>query len=160
MALASNPKKCICLVSERWYKNGMQVEFSAVPPDQIIYIWDKIAPLFEKLIQGQGYGSLEEMFDSLAIQKRNTLWIAWEKKNKDNILMVLSTRLVEGGVFEILGCAGKDRYLWMDYFKTIERFAKDSDCNRIQVRNGRRGWKRDLEKQGMKVTGYTFEKKI
>ena len=114
----------------------MQVEFSAIHPDHILPLWKKIAPLFERLVNEQGSDSLE------------------------NILMVISTRLVEGGIFEILGCVGQDRYLWMNYFSTLEQYAKDNNCTRIMIKNGRKGWQRDLSKQGMKITGYTFEKNI
>ena len=41
----------------------MQVEISAIPPDKIINIWNQIAPLLERLIREQGYGSLEEVFE-------------------------------------------------------------------------------------------------
>ena len=102
----------------------MQVEFSAIHPDHILPLWKKIAPLFERLVNEQGSDSLENIFDSLVIKQHNLLWMAWEKDNLDNILMVISTRLVEGGIFEILGCVGQDRYLWMNYFSTLEQYAK------------------------------------
>ena len=138
----------------------MQVEFSAIHPDHILPLWKKIAPLFERLVNEQGSDSLENIFDSLVIKQHNLLWMAWEKDNLDNILMVISTRLVEGGIFEILGCVGQDRYLWMNYFFTFDQYAKDNNCTRIMIKNGRKGWQRDLSKQGMKITGYTFEKNI
>jgi hypothetical protein len=138
----------------------MQVEFSAIHPDHILPLWKKIAPLFERLVNEQGSDSLENIFNSLVIKQHNLLWMAWEKDNLDNILMVISTRLVEGGIFEILGCVGQDRYLWMNYFSTLEQYAKDNNCTRIMIKNGRKGWQRDLSKQGMKITGYTFEKNI
>jgi hypothetical protein len=137
----------------------MDTEFSAVPPDDILPIWNKIAPLFENIINYHNSGSLEEVFTKLVIEKRDLLWMAWERDNIDNILMVVVTRVVDKS-FEILGCSGEKRYLWMDYFKVLEDFAKDNNCNRIKIRDGRKGWKKDLAKRNMKITGYTFEKKI
>ena len=138
----------------------MQVEFSAIHPDHILSIWNKIAPLFEKVIEYNRQGSLEYVYNNLVIEKKDLLWVAWEKENIDNILMVVITRLVEGNVMEILACGGQQRNLWMDHFNTLEQFAKDHGCTRIQIKNGRKGWQRDLSKQGMKITGYTFEKNI
>ena len=48
----------------------------------------------------------------------------------------------------------------MEYFSTLERLAKDNNCTRITIKNGRKGWKRELAKKDMKITGYTFEKNI
>ena len=80
----------------------MQVEFSAIHPDYILPLWNKIAPLFEKVIEYNRQGSLEYVYNNLAIEKKDLLWVAWEKDNIDNILMVVITRLVEGNVMEIL----------------------------------------------------------
>tara|TARA_R100000306_G_scaffold46545_1_gene44167 strand:- start:196 stop:636 length:441 start_codon:yes stop_codon:yes gene_type:complete len=146
----------------------MQVEISAIPPDQIIHIWNRVAPLLERLIREQGYGSLEEVFERHAIKQYDLLWVAWEKNNLDNILMVISTRIVEGNkekgetnILELLGVVGEQRYLWDTNLSfKLQQFAKDNECNRIKIKNGRKGWKKFLAKQGMKITGYTFEKKI
>ena len=146
----------------------MQVEISAIPPDQIIHIWNRVAPLLERLIREQGYGSLEEVFERHAIKQYDLLWVAWEKNNLDNILMVISTRIVEGNkekgetnILELLGVVGEQRYLWDTNLSfKLQQFAKDIECNRIKIKNGRKGWKKFLAKQGMKITGYTFEKKI
>ena len=137
----------------------MQVEHSAIHPEYILPIWSKVGPLFDRLITEQGTDSLENMYNRFAINKSNLLWIAWEKDNLDNILIALDTRLREK-TFEILGCVGRDRHLWLDYFSTLEQYAKDNKCNKIMIKNGRKGWQKDLAKQGMKVTGYTFEKKL
>ena len=146
----------------------MQVEISAIPPDQIIHIWNRVAPLLERLIREQGYGSLEEVFERHAIKQYDLLWVAWEKNNLDNILMVISTRIVEENkekgetnILELLGVVGEQRYLWDTNLSfKLQQFAKDNECNRIKIKNGRKGWKKFLAKQGMKITGYTFEKKI
>ena len=87
----------------------MQVEFSAIHPDHILSIWNKIAPLFEKVIEYNRQGSLEYVYNNLVIEKKDLLWVAWEKENIDNILMVVITRLVEGNVMEILACGGQQR---------------------------------------------------
>jgi hypothetical protein len=138
----------------------MKVEFSAVPPDQVLPLWNKVAPLFQKIIDYNERGSLEEVFKKLTIDKTDLLWVAWKKNNLNKILMVVVTRLHEDNVLEILACGGEKRYLWMEYFSTLERFAKDNNCTRITIKNGRKGWKRELAKKDMKITGYTFEKNI
>jgi hypothetical protein len=138
----------------------MEVEFSAVPTDQVLPLWNRVAPLFQKLIDREGRGSLEDIFKKLAIDKTDLLWIAWEKNNLDNILMVVITRLYRDHSLELLACSGKKRYLWMNYFSILDKFAKDNNCKTIKIKNGRKGWKRELEKQGMKITGYTFEKSM
>ena len=141
----------------------MKTEFSAISPDGILSIWNRIAPLFEKIINRRQQGSLENLFFRLAIQKRDLLWVAWEKDNLDNILMVVITRLVEEkphNILEILTCAGEKKDLWLEYFTVLEEFAKDNNCKRIQIINGRKGWKKDLVKRGMRITGYAFEKRI
>ena len=63
----------------------MQVEFSAIHPDYILSIWNKIAPLFEKVIEYNRQGSLEYVYNNLVIEKKDLLWVAWEKENIDNI---------------------------------------------------------------------------
>ena len=139
----------------------MEVEFSAVPTDQVLPLWNRVAPLFQKLLDREGRGSLEDIFKKLAIDKTDLLWITWEKNNLDNILMVVITRLYKDHSLELLACSGKKRYLWLDYmFPILEKFANDNNCKTILIKHGRKGWKRDLEKQGMKITGYTFEKSI
>jgi len=145
----------------------MKVEFSAVPPDQVIPIWKRIAPLLETIWDNPNSNRLEEVFKGLVIEKTSLLWMAWDKEDVSNILMVLVTRLTEGNiskdettVLEIIGCAGQQRNLWMNYFEVIENFAKDNKCNRIKIINGRMGWQKDLAKKGMRVTAYSFAKKI
>ena len=59
----------------------MEVEFSAVPTDQVLPLWNRVAPLFQKLIDREGRGSLEDIFKKLAIDKTDLLWITWEKNN-------------------------------------------------------------------------------
>ena len=145
----------------------MQVEFSAIHPDYILPIWKKIAPLFETIWDNPNSNKLEEIFKELVIDNTSLLWMACDKEAVENILMVLVTRLVEGNpskdettVLEILGCAGQQRNLWMNYFEVIENFAKDNNCNKIKIINGRMGWKKDLAEKGMRVTGYSFAKKL
>jgi hypothetical protein len=141
----------------------MEIEVSAIPPDGILPIWNKIAPLFEKAIERRQQGSLESIFNRLAIQKRDLLWMVWEKDNLENILTVVITRVIKGttyNILEIVFCGGEKKYLWMEHFPTLEKFAKENNCTKIQIKNGRKGWKKELDKYGMKVTGYTFEKNI
>ena len=51
----------------------MQVEFSAIHPDYILPLWNKIAPLFEKVIEYNRQGSLEYVYNNLAIEKKDLL---------------------------------------------------------------------------------------
>ncbi len=137
----------------------MNTEFSAVPPDQILPIWKKVAPLFEKLINRQEYSSLEEVYKKIGINKTHLLWIGWEKGNLDNIVLCLLTT-IHDDVLVLSACAGIGMEDWMHHFKTLEQYGKDSGCKKIQIRSGRKGWTKELNKFGMKVKAYTFEKQI
>ncbi|MEK9954999.1 MAG: hypothetical protein VW577_06285 [Pelagibacteraceae bacterium] len=137
----------------------METEFSIVPPEHILGVWNKVAPLFEKLIKRQNYSSLEEIYKNIGINKTHYLWIGWEKENLDNILFCLLTSIY-GNVLVISGCTGNGMNNWIHHFKTLENFAKDTGCNKIQIRSGRKGWSKELNKFGMKIKAYTFEKNI
>ena len=53
----------------------MDTEFSAVPSDDILPIWNKIAPLFENIINYHNSGSLEEVFTKLVMKKE--IFFGW-----------------------------------------------------------------------------------
>ena len=137
----------------------MQTEFFAVPPDNVLSVWTKVAPLFDKLVTRQNYSSLEEIFTKIGVNKTHLLWVAWEKDNLDNVLLALLTCIHDNIL--IISCCGGDKIdTWLEHFKTLERFAIDNDCDRIQIRSGRKGWAKPLEQFNMKVTAYTFEKSL
>lgn len=141
----------------------LEVEFSAVPPDQVLPIWNRVAPLFEKLIEEQGTGSLKDYYKRIAVDKTHLLWITWEKNNLNNILMVLLTH-VKDQILDVSCCAGKDLDKWTNAYLTtcriLEDFGRDVGCKRSRILHGRKGWSKLLSKIDMNVTGYTYEKEL
>jgi hypothetical protein len=137
----------------------METEFSAVPPDKTFLVWNRVAPLFEKLVVRHNYSSLEDIFKRIGVDKTHLLWIAWEKDNLENIVLALLTYVYDG-ILIISSCAGNDIESWLDHFETLEKFAKDNDCNRIQIRSARKGWSKPLKEKGIKVIAYTYEKNL
>ena len=146
-------------------KDSISVEFSAIPPDSVLPIWNNVAPLFEKLITRQrSSSSLVDYYKKIAINKSHLLWVTWEAGNINNILMVLLTH-VNQKVLEVSSCAGKDLDKWSNGYimtcKTLEQFGRDLGCTRSRILHGRMGWNKLLSKElNMKVTGYTYEKEL
>jgi len=144
-------------------KKKMETEFSIIPSEHILKVWNNIAPLLEKLIKRQGFSSLEEEFKKIAINKSHTLWIAWNKKDFNDVVMVLQTRIYDN-ILQIESCAGKDLNSWMNCYlehcETLAQYGRDNNCKKSLIFNGRKGWSKILSKIDMKVTGYSYEKEL
>jgi len=141
-------------------KEKMEIEFSAIPSEHVLYVWPKVAPLFDKLITKQGHSSLEEIYKNIGINKTHLLWIGWEKNNIDNIVVCLLTN-IQHDMLIISACAGINMKDWVfKVLSILDNFANDSKCKKMHIRSGRKGWAKSLQEYGMKITAYTFEKKI
>ena len=121
-----------------------------VPPPAINTVWLKILPYVRDLVT-EAEGRVTEMMIYEEFCKGDQLlWIATDKEL--NIKGFLSTKVNQYPASRMAAidyCAGVDSEEWgLQLMEVIERWAKDCECDGIEVMWGRKGWMRKFKNHG------------
>jgi len=93
------------------------------------------------------------------------IWILWDKTKPTSVekyFGVVVTEIIKrqlGKVCHIYIMTGKQRHKWQHLVKDIEQFAKDEECQMMEL-IARPGWKKVLNNFGYNMTHVVLEKKI
>lgn len=133
------------------------MNFTAVSGrDELIAVWPVVAPILIRAIRIYGEYTLEEVFEDLIARKKQ-LWVG----GKTSITAVLITEIFNqdnGQRFcHVSLCAGDGAIDCIPHLETVEKWAKESGCNRIEIA-GRRGWAKLLK--DYKVKKITLKKDL
>tara|TARA_R100001132_G_C3253407_1_gene79819 strand:+ start:210 stop:1052 length:843 start_codon:yes stop_codon:yes gene_type:complete len=127
----------------------METVISAIAPENIPKIWNKIEPLLKEDIDKDSTITIKEIFEQIYIYRTSLLWMVWEKDNIDNIVMLLITSLLEikqsgEPVLNMYCFGGTAKDSWFDNsYKFIEQYSIDNKCNKIRVIDGKNGLEYD-----------------
>lgn len=133
-----------------------------VPADELDAAWTKISPLIETALARSGKFRSEDIRRSIA-ERKMQLWVAWSEPGAAadaEIEAVAVTEIVDyplGRAVSIFLCTGRDRGRWLDHLVTIEAWAREAGCRRIESWS-RPGWERVLK--GWKKTHVFLEKPL
>jgi hypothetical protein len=93
------------------------------------------------------------------------IWVLWDKTKPTSVekyFGVVVTEIIKrqlGKVCHIYIMTGKQRHKWQHLVKDIEQFAKDEECQMMEL-IARPGWKKVLNNFGYNMTHVVLEKKI
>ena len=93
------------------------------------------------------------------------IWVLWDKSKATSVekyFGVVVTELIKrklGKVCHIYIMTGRQRHKWQYLVKDIEKFAKDEECQMMEL-IARPGWQKILNNYGYKRTHVVLEKKI
>lgn len=142
-----------------------QVSVIPIYPEEIDKYWGLVEFLIaEALKYGGSYADLSHVKADL---KKDTmqLFIMYgvDDDGESKVFGCCTTRIFGNPNYDELQgciCTGKKQHLWVDeLIATLERFAKDNGCKRLNML-GRPGWKKIVDKHGWKVKHYQYQKEI
>jgi len=100
-------------------------------------LWRLVKPEIERAIANGCQWNMQEIHDRIT-DGRMQLWIYGEHE----IDAVLVTRCTDHCL--LLACAGYNMHRWLRHLSLIEVFARQMDCQRMEL-HGRRGWQKVLK---------------
>ena len=98
-------------------------------------------------------------------EEKFQIWVLWDKTKPTSVekyFGVVVTEIIKrqlGKVCHIYIMTGKQRHKWQHLVKDIEQFAKDEECQMMEL-IARPGWKKVLNNFGYNMTHVVLEKKI
>tara|TARA_A100000171_G_C2051156_1_gene105297 strand:+ start:226 stop:651 length:426 start_codon:yes stop_codon:yes gene_type:complete len=116
----------------------------------------------EKALKYSGnHYNLQDVMD-LIYDNKAQLWILWNENKKDKYQGCIVSKVITRPNTKSLNLfivTGKNRKLWQDKIKTIEKWAKQQGCTHLET-YARPGWSRILKQHNYKVTHYLLERKL
>jgi len=105
--------------------------------------------------------NLQDVMDSIYDNKAQ-LWILWNEDKKDKYQGCIVSKVITRPNTRSLNLfivTGKNRKLWQDKIKIIEKWGKQQGCTHLET-YARPGWSRILKQHNYKVTHYLLERKL
>lgn len=123
---------------------------AAVPWEMIDLIWDRVAPLIQKVVE-KAHGEITLDSVKARLKTGNSLLITISRGSDIVAVNTMELRIMDSGLramfIPITG--GSELDGWMDQFLEVAKaLAKDYNCTELRGLAVRKGWMRVLEKQG------------
>jgi len=136
---------------------------TAVPRDQIPFIWPRVAELLKPALdRSGGRYNLESQFDRL-IDGTDHLWVMTNKSHSEIVAAITFTFWVYPAglrVLQMMFLGGSGFKSWGDELnRKLTKLAKQNDCECIE-HGGRKGWKRATERMGYDLEFVHYRKDI
>ncbi len=113
---------------------------STIPRTQIYLVWDRVAPMLEKVPEYDAEVSINDTFKALVAGKKQ-LWVIEDFKG------VLITEIL-GDTCHLFNLAGEDVDRWLGVLlDAVEDWAVTLGCTSMKL-YGRKGWERVNRKNG------------
>lgn len=127
--------------------------YTLVPPSEINRVWLKVLPHVRSLVdESDGRVSELVMYEEF-IGSVQLLWIAISSDGS-RVDGFISTKINQYSKIRMASleyCAGEDAAAWfLPLMSMIERWAKDLQCDGIEMVAGRRGWTRKFREAGFR----------
>ena len=129
------------------------MQFDGVQSVLVPAYWSHVEPLITRAIDVENDHTIEEVYQSL-IECGRQLWVAGD----DEINAILITSQSNNVCYVEL-CAGEGGISCIEHLATVEAWAKDGGCHRIEVL-GRKGWERALKEHGYGFKNITLKKDL
>ena len=141
------------------------MELVFIPKDNIDDVWQMVEnPIKEALSYSGNHHNSEFVLNTLKKGKFQ-MWIVWDKdKNtiQEKYNGVCITEIIQRTLKKlchIFIMTGKNRQKWQHLVKNIEDFAKDQQCDQLEL-IARPGWEKILKQFNYKKTHVVLEKLI
>jgi len=114
-----------------------------VAPEDVAYIWERVAPLLDE-VQEHTEGEVEsdDFLESLTHGDMQ-LWIATEENELHSIMITQIITYPQKRVLRIISIAGSDFKRLYQFNEMVESFAIKTGCTSLELW-GRKGWKKLL----------------
>lgn len=137
----------------------MAAKAYAIPREEVWRVWPGVAEWIDSAYKAADEIMPLDILDQLRSGHRQ-LWVAWGDEQR--VLCAVLTRIVQlrsGRALQVTGCGGEQVERWSDLITTLESFAKDEGCTKIQV-SGRPGWARLYRNSGYRATRVVIEREL
>ena len=122
-------------------KTGLKAQI--VQPEDIAYIWDKVAPLLERVKEhSEGEAEPDDFLEALTHGDMQ-LWIATEDSNMHSAMVTQIVPYPQKQILRVILIAGSDFKRLYEFNDMIESFAIRTGCSGMELW-GRKGWKKLL----------------
>ena len=114
-----------------------------VQPEDIPYIWDKVAPLLERTKEhSEGELETDDFLEPLTHGDMQ-LWIATEDSKMHSVMVTQIVPYPQKKILRVISIAGSDFKRLYEFNDMIESFATNAGCTGMELW-GRKGWKKLL----------------
>jgi hypothetical protein len=132
------------------------MNFSAIPPDDVIDLWPQISPGLADMLEHYTLGrwAVDEVFDYLTSGEFQLFVVSDEGR----IIACLVCSILEGHkkTLEIGMCWGTDANNWSGAVtNAFDQIAQDMGCDQLAL-DGRPGWRNIMRKHGYKVNSVRY----
>ena len=141
------------------------IELVYIPEDMVDGSWKHVEKdVADALARSNGY-ALASNIKQWVKDKKMQLWILWDKDKpttKEKYYGVVVTEIVKRKLKKscnIFIVTGRQRRLWTPLIQVIEDFAKEQDCDQMEL-IARPGWDKIMKPFNYKRTHVVLEKQI
>lgn len=125
------------------------VELVSIPNNLVNIVWNTVNSDVQSALDRSGNYANAKHFKTWCLDGKCQLWILWDKKaDKDyRYHGVVITEVVKRPLYKICNIrimVGKDRLKWQHHIQQIEDFAKNNECDKMEL-IARPGWERVLK---------------
>ena len=129
-----------------------------VQPEDVAYIWDKVAPLLARVKEhSEGEAEPDDFLEALTHGDMQ-LWIATKDSNMHSVMVTQIVTYPQKQILRVISIAGSDFKKLYEFNDMIESFAIKTGCSAMELW-GRKGWKKMLPDWESNYIVYTKELK-
>jgi hypothetical protein len=122
---------------------GKTLKAQIVAPEDVAYIWERVAPLLDEAQEHtEGEVESDDFLESLTHGDMQ-LWIATEENELHSIMITQIITYPQKRVLRIISIAGSDFKRLYQFNEMVESFAIKTGCTSLELW-GRKGWKKLL----------------
>lgn len=136
-----------------------------IPKEEIDKVWVLAKPYVDDALIYSNNHHHSDHFKNLMIQGKLQLWFLWDdKKNtiQEKMNGVVVSEIINRSikkVFHLPIVTGKNRQRWQHLIEKLENFAKDQECDCMEL-IARPGWQKILDKHNYFKTHVVLEKNL
>jgi hypothetical protein len=143
------------------------LKITLVPRDKVGAAWPRVLTLLEPAFaMAPGRFVSDDILNAVA-KGTMQLWVVYRSADStyrsEDIVASFTTKIynvARARICVIEWAGGAEMERWVDdVIATVENFAKDCSCQRIEI-NGRRGWKKFVERHGWRFHSICYEKEL
>lgn len=121
----------------------LQTPIGGVPSHRIMDVWERVEPLFKRVVKPETGWSLRSLLTALQMGQFQ-LWVIGDFQA---VVVTQVQDRPEQRVLWVQFIVGDDMQEWLDDWITVqEAFAREHDCAAVEF-SGRKGWHKISEKQ-------------
>ncbi len=122
-------------------------------------VWPKVAPLIQQAIHYNSRGEDIEQVRGHCKEGKRQLWVITDAAQ---VLAAVITQIDDNNgkkIGIIVYAGGEGARHWVHYYESWREYFRERGCTELEV-IGRKGWKKLLEKYGLKQRAVIYGEKI